>query len=84
MEESDKRNDMEEKDKKEKGKESNAHDRIEIRSEKVRQILGEVPDRLVRWGTAVICIIFAIIIAVVLCVRYPYGNGETIFEHIFL
>lgn len=64
-------------------KSAKAHDMIELRSERVRQILGEVPDRLVRWGTAIVCLIFAILIAVLLCMEYPYGNGETIFEHIF-
>lgn len=59
------------------------HDQIEIRSEKVRNILGEVPNKLVRWGIAIICLFFAILIAVVSCIEFPYSNGETIFEHIF-
>lgn len=61
-----------------------SNDRIEIRSEKVRKILGEVPAKFLRWGISIICVIFAIIIACVLCIKFPYGNGETIFEHIFL
>lgn len=57
-------------------------ERIELRSEKVRHIIGEIPPALVRCGIAIIALIFIILIIVVLCVKYPYGNGETIFEHI--
>jgi len=60
------------------------HDKIELRSEKVRKILGSVPNKLVRWSITVICIIFVTLIIAVMCVKFPYGNGETIFEHIFL
>jgi hypothetical protein len=60
-----------------------SHDRIELRSDKVRQILGEVPHSLLRWGIAVICMIFVLLMAFILFVKYPYGNGETILEHIF-
>lgn len=31
---------------------------IELRSEKVRNLLGEIPPSLVRWGTAIIVAIF--------------------------
>lgn len=58
-------------------------DRIELRSEKVREILGTIPNGLVRWGIVVIVVIFATLIGIVFCVEFPYGNGETIFEHIF-
>ncbi|MDE6800531.1 MAG: hypothetical protein K2P62_09880 [Phocaeicola sp.] len=60
-----------------------SHDRIELRSEKVREILGTIPNGLVRWGIVVITVIFATLIGIILCVEFPYGNGETIFEHIF-
>lgn len=33
-------------------------DNIELRSEKVRKLLGEIPPSLVRWGTVVIVAIF--------------------------
>jgi len=58
------------------------HSHIELRSEKVRRIIGEIPPALVRWGIAIIVIVFAILLAVVLCVRFPYGHGETIWQHI--
>lgn len=60
-----------------------SHDKIELRSEKVKEILGTIPNGLVRWGIVIITVIFATLIGVVLCVDFPYGNGETIFEHIF-
>jgi len=62
----------------------NTHSRIELRSEKVRRIIGEIPPALVRWGIAIIVIVFAILLAVVLCVRFPYGHGETILEHVII
>lgn len=58
-------------------------DRIELRSEKVRNIIGTIPPTLVRWGTAVIIIILVILMLVVFLVPYPYGAGETIFQHLF-
>ncbi len=58
-------------------------DRIELRSEKVRDLLGEEPASPLRWSIAVICLVFAVIIAAVMCMDYPYGHGETIFRHIF-
>lgn len=57
-------------------------ERIELRSEKVRNIIGEIPPALVRWGIVLIVIIFAILFSFVLCVKYPYGNGETILQHV--
>ena len=63
-------------------KRKTGQDRIELRSEKVRNLLGEEPAGPLRWGIAVICLIFAVIIAAVLCMDYPYGNGESIFRHI--
>lgn len=59
------------------------YDRIELRSEKVRDIIGTIPPALVHWGIAVITIIFGILLLVVLLVPYPYGDGETIFQHLF-
>ena len=33
---------------------------IELRSEKVRNLLGEIPSSLIRWGTVIIIAIFLI------------------------
>lgn len=64
-------------------KDIESHEKIELRSEKVRDILGTIPNGLLRWGIVTIVVIFATLIGIVLCVEFPYGNGETIFEHIF-
>lgn len=54
------------------------HDNIELRSEKVRKLIGEIPPSLVRWGTVVITIIFLALLIVVCLLPYPYSNGESI------
>jgi hypothetical protein len=57
---------------------------MELRSEKMRRIIGNIPNGLVYWGTTIIVVIFAILVAVVMCIPYPYSNGESIFRHIFI
>ena len=57
---------------------------IELRSEKVRNLLGEIPPSLVRWGTVIIVAIFLILLLVVCFVPYPHSQGESIFQHIFI
>lgn len=37
------------------------NDDIELRSEKVRKLLGEIPPGLVRWGIVVIIMIFILL-----------------------
>ncbi|MDM8307580.1 MULTISPECIES: hypothetical protein [Bacteroidaceae] len=56
--------------------------RIELRSEKVRRIVGAVPSRLIGWNMAVIVIILLALLLVVCFVPYPYGDGESIIRHI--
>ena len=57
---------------------------IELRSEKVRELLGEIPPALVRWGTVLIVAIFLILLLAVCFIPYPYSHGETIIQHIFM
>lgn len=56
---------------------------IELRSEKVRNLLGEIPPSLVRWSTVIITVIFLAVLATVSLIPYPYSNGESILRHIF-
>ena len=63
---------------------NNAHDKIELRSEKVRKLIGEIPPSLVRWGTVIIAIVFIALLAVVCLLPYPYSNGESILQHFIL
>lgn len=46
-------------------------DNIELRSEKTRQIIGMVPSGIVRYGTLIITIIIAILLAVSYFFPYP-------------
>lgn len=57
---------------------------IELRSEKVRNLLGEIPSSLIGWGTVIIIAIFLILLLVICFMPYPYSNGESILQHIIL
>lgn len=57
-------------------------DNIELRSEKVRKLLGEIPPTLIRWGTVVMVAIFLVLLLVLCFMPYPYSNGESIINHI--
>ena len=37
-------------------------DNIQLRSEKVRNIIGELPPFLIRWGNTILALIFALLI----------------------
>lgn len=55
---------------------------IELRSEKVRSILGDIPQSLLMWGTGIIIFIFLTLLIVVCFVPYPHSEGESIMRHI--
>lgn len=57
-------------------------EKIELHSEKVRNLLGEIPPALVRWGTAILVAIFLIMLLVVCFIPYPHSKGESILQHI--
>ena len=57
---------------------------IELRSEKVRNLLGEIPPALIRWGTVIIVAIFLTLLLVVCFVPYPHSQGESILQHLFM
>lgn len=57
------------------------NDNIELRSEKVRKLIGEIPPSLVRYGIAIITIIFIALVAAVCLLPYPYSTGESILKH---
>lgn len=59
------------------------NDKIELRSEKVRKIIGVVPPVFVRWGTLIIFIVFLIILFAITTLPYPNSGNETIFNHLF-
>lgn len=55
---------------------------IELRSEKVRKLLGEIPPSLTIWGMLLIFGIFAALVAAISILPYPHSGGETILQHI--
>lgn len=59
-----------------------AGNQMELHSEKVRNIIGDISSSLVRWGVTVIVIIVLGLLLALLLVPYPYGDGETIMEHL--
>ena len=61
---------------------NSTYNKIELRSEKVRKIIGTIPSSLVHWGIAVTAIIFITLMTVAFCAPYPYGEGETILQHL--
>lgn len=58
------------------------NDKIELRSEKVRELIGDIPPILVQWGIVIIILIFIALILAIIFIPYPYSNGETILQHI--
>lgn len=56
--------------------------KIELRSEKVRNLLGEISPALVRCGTVIIVAIFLSLLLVVCFMPYPYSNGESKLQHL--
>ena len=65
-------------------KKNESHDKIELRSENVRNLLGEITPSLVRWGTLIIVAIFLVLLLVVCFMPYPHSQGESILQHILL
>ncbi len=57
-------------------------DNMELRSEKVRKLLGEMPTALVDWGTIALVAIVLILLIVVCFVPYPHSKGESILQHL--
>lgn len=56
----------------------------EQRSEKVRNLLGEIRPSLVRWGTAIIVTIFLVLLLVICLMPYPHSKGESILQHLLM
>lgn len=63
-------------------KSDNKHNKIELRSEKVRKLIGVIPSSLERWGIVVIAIVFIALLAAVYFLPYPYSPEITILQHL--
>ncbi|MCH5310952.1 MAG: hypothetical protein J1E57_03210 [Prevotella sp.] len=62
----------------------NINSDIELRSEKIRNLLGEIPSSLVRWGTLVIVAVFLVLLLVACFMPYPHSQGESILQHFLM
>lgn len=61
----------------------NAKDgKIELRSEKVRRLTGDIPTSLVVWSIAVMALVAAALAAAVSLLPYPHSDGESILRHL--
>lgn len=54
-------------------------DKIELRSEKVRKIIGDMPSGFLRHGITIITIV--LILICLACYFIPYENGQNIIEY---
>ena len=54
----------------------------EVRSEKVRRLLGGIPRGGYVWGYIIIALFAALLVVAALLIEYPYGHGESIMRHI--
>lgn len=54
-------------------------DKIELRSEKVRKIIGDMPSGFLRHGISIITIV--LILICLACLSIPYENGQNIIEY---
>lgn len=58
----------------------NDMDKIELRSEKVRKIIGEMPSGFIRYGISIITCI--LILLFIICYYLPYEEAKNIFEYL--
>lgn len=56
---------------------------LEVRSEKVRKVIGPIPDHIVNIGYFVVLLIILAIVCLVVLISFPYGNGESIIRYFF-
>jgi hypothetical protein len=59
------------------------NNKIELRSEKVRRIIGEVPPRLMWISMLLIIVILVALIVAIFTIHYPTSSGKTIGKLIF-
>ncbi len=56
--------------------------KIELRSEKVRRIVGKMPRALHRWSVAILILITVILILVFCLVPFPYSDKESLLSYL--
>ena len=55
---------------------------IELRPEKQRRLIEEIPRSLVVWGVVTVAAILIGLLLAVVLIPYPYSNGESILHHL--
>lgn len=58
------------------------HDKIEIRSKKIRELIGHMPGGIVRYGTYIIILIFILIFAVLYYLSTSKPDSESIVDYL--
>lgn len=57
---------------------------IELHSEKVRSLLGEIPSPFLRWGTVIIVVIILVLLLVICIIPYPDLKSESILHYLLM
>ena len=56
--------------------------KVGLRSEKARKLIGDIPDSVVNWSIALTILFFVLLLLAVCFIPYPYSDGESIIRHI--
>ena len=56
--------------------------KIELRSDRVRKVIGEVPTTIVRIGFLINIIVLLALVLAISLIPYPYSGGESILQHV--
>ncbi len=59
-----------------KKKKPTTQEKIELRSEKIRELVGKIPPSLVRWSLAINLLILAALACALLFIPSPYGQQQ--------
>ncbi|MBD5196398.1 MAG: hypothetical protein HDS18_02305 [Bacteroides sp.] len=63
-------------------KDNRREQKVGLRSEKARKLIGDIPDSVVNWSIALTILFFVLLLLAVCFIPYPYSDGESIIMHI--
>ena len=63
-------------------KDNRREQKVGLRSEKARKLIGDIPDSVVNWSIALTILFFVLLLLAVCFIPYPYSDGESIIRHI--
>ncbi len=55
---------------------------VNLRSEKTRKLLGDIPRSLINWGASLTVFFFIALILALCLIPSPYSEGESLLAHI--